>query len=139
MDNLFWFTSTELEVIEGEDSETHPNRFGKSVASWIATALNERGFQTSVNPEDWGWRVDCLDDPCPIWIGCGNVDQVDDEGNFLDPDLNKIVWHCFVEADDPFLKKLFGKTESGPAKERVSVAISALLDAAGHIEQVPEP
>lgn len=139
MDNLYWFKSSVLKVIQGEDEETNPNRFGKGVASWIAEAFKSEGYKTEVFAEDWGWRVDCMNEPCPIWIGCGNVDEMDDDGKFLKPKLDDIVWHCFVEADAPFLKKLFGKIDPSTVKLEVAQIFTKLLEQSDHITQVEEP
>lgn len=139
MDNLFWFKSSELKIIKGEDEETNPMRYGKSVANWISESLNEKGYESDVWAEDWGWRVDCKSEPCPIWIGCGNVDDMDSKGNILEPNEENIIWHCFVEADVPFFKKLFGKIDAEPAKREVAKVLTELLDSTQHVTEVEEP
>lgn len=53
MSQSFCFKSSELKVIPGEDEEANPLRFGKSVAEWISDSLNQKGYETSVNAEDW--------------------------------------------------------------------------------------
>jgi hypothetical protein len=139
MSQSFWFKSPELKVMPGEDEETNPFRFGKSVANWIATELENNGFDTFVCPEDWGWRIDCLDEPCPIWIGCGNMDEDDGNGNLKEPDVNDLTWQFFVEADKPFFKSLFEKVDASKEIEIVSKALAGLLQNTSHITLVKEP
>ena len=99
-------------MIPGEDEETNPLRYGKSIANWISDGLNAVGFSTVVNPEDWGWRIDCVSEPYPVWIGCGNMEEDDGQGNFKEPDINNLTWQCFVSADKPFFKSLFKKLDA---------------------------
>ncbi len=139
MSQSFWFKSSELKVIPGEDEETNPLRFGKSVANWIAESLDQNGFETSVYPEDWGWRIDCLNSPCPIWIGCGNMDEDDGNGDLKEPDINNLTWQCFVEADKPFFKNLLKKIDASKEVAQVSKALADLLENTSHITLVQEP
>ncbi len=126
-------------MIPGEDQETNPMRFGKAVAEWISEELRSNGFSGEVSPEDWGWRVECTDEPCAIWIGCGNVEECDTQGNFKEPDLNNLTWQCFVEADKPFLKSILKKIDPSNEINRISSLINALLIRSSHIEVLGEP
>lgn len=138
MSNSILFTSTELKVIEREDEKTNPFRFGKSVADWIAISLSEKGFTTEVCAEDRGWRIDCLSEPCPIWIGCGNREQNDGDGNWVKPKMEAIVWECFVEADVPFFKKLFKSLDPSTELEQITQSLTQLLNSTNHVKFVDE-
>ncbi len=136
MGTHFWFKSAYLKIIKGEDEETNPMRYGKSVAEWISGVLNRNGFQSEVHPDDWGWRVDCTNDPCPIWIGCGNVDELDTNGEFVTPTNNSITWHCFIEADTPFFSKLFKKINPEQKIVELAKLLTSELENTDHITEV---
>lgn len=138
MKDSFIFKSTELGVIPGEDEEANPLRFGKSVASWISDNFNSIGFNTAINPKDWGWRVECLSEPYPIWIGCGNMEEDYDQGNFKESDINNLTWQCFVSADKPFFKSLFKKLDATEKINQVALALKKLIENTDHITQVGE-
>lgn len=131
----FWFRSSHVTFAEGEDSETSPGRYGKAVANWLASELQGHGYTPSESAEDWGWRIDCTSEPCPIWVGCGNVDEENNER----PNTDSVVWHLFVEADVPFFKKLFGKLDPTPELEKLCNTVKSILSAADHIMEVEEP
>ena len=135
----YYFKSSEIKIIDGEDEETNPMRFGKPFAEWLSSGLNSVGFKTKTFPEDWGWRIDCLDEPCPIWIGCGNVDKVDHNNEFRVPTNDTVIWHCFIEADIPFFKRWFNRVDPTESKDKVAVALANLFDSAEHIQEVSEP
>ncbi|MCZ8531712.1 hypothetical protein E5672_19550 [Alteromonas portus] len=139
MKHSFYFKSSEIKIIDGEDDETNPMRYGKSLAEWISNNLNDVGFTTKAFPEDWGWRIDCMEKPCPIWIGCGNVDEIDSNNELKPPTNESVVWHCFIEADIPFFRNLFNKINPTESKEKVATALAKLLSSAGHIKEVSEP
>jgi hypothetical protein len=138
MDHSFTFKSPELGVIPGEDEETNPLRYGKFVANWISDRLNTVGFNTAVNPEDWGWRIDCLSEPYPIWIGCGNMEEEDGQGNFKEPDINNLTLQCFVSADKPFFKSLFKKLDATEQIIQVAIALKKLIENTDHVTMVGE-
>ena len=139
MKHSFYFKSSEIKIIDGEDEETNPMRFGKTLAEWISSNLNNVGFKTKTFPEDWGWRIDCMETPCPIWIGCGNVDEID-KNNELKLHINEsVVWHCFIEADIPLFRRWFNKINPTESKDKVAIALAKLLDSNGHITEVSEP
>lgn len=139
MEDSFIFKSTELKVITGEDEETNPNRYGKAVAIWVSNHFNSIGFNTSITPEDWGWRVDCLSKPYLVWIGCGNMDEEDEAGNFKVPNINNLTWQCFVSADKPFFKSMFKKLNATEQINQVTQELKTLLETTDHIIQVDEP
>jgi hypothetical protein len=72
------FQTDFFKIIPGEDEETNPGCYGKSLALWLVEKLKARHFAIeSMEPEDFGWCVTivCADDPaCRIWLLCGNTD-----------------------------------------------------------------
>jgi hypothetical protein len=106
----YWFKSSLFNIVPDEDEAANPQCYGKELSAWLGTKLSNLGYTVEVVPEDWGWCVMCSRKPYSLWVGCGCM--VDDKNA-----LNKesIVWHCFVVADVPFAKRIFGKvnTRSG--------------------------
>ena len=139
MSNLFWFKSSEHKVIEDEDKETNQGRYGKEVSVWLSKSLNELGYETDNQPDDWGWRIQCMSEPCTIWIGCANMDGVDENGDLEDADINDITWHCFIHAEIPFFKKLFGKIDPSSHVAKLSDDLLSILSKNQSIELVEEP
>jgi len=138
MSHSFTFKSSELKVIVGEDEETNPFRFGKSVVLWLNEELIKKGFDASISSEDWGWRIDCFSKPYPIWIGCGNMEEDDDNGNWIEPDVNDLTWQCFIESDKPFFKSLFNKSSAQDEISSIYEALSNILESARHIDLLNE-
>lgn len=139
MDTNFWLKSSEIKIELGEDEETNPMRYGKNLSKWISDSFQVLGYKTKYSPEGWGWRVDCLSEPCPVWIGVGNVDQFDDDGNFIKPEGGNVVWHCFIEADVPFFANLFKKIDPSVQVEKVGRDLANLFSNTPHIQLVEEP
>ncbi len=49
-----------FQVIEGEDDETNPGIYGKELAKWLASQLQEAGQpKADAFAEDFGWIVLC--------------------------------------------------------------------------------
>lgn len=68
------FTSTYFKVEAGEDEQTNPGVFGRSLARWIADQLKSKGVEVKDTlAEDWGWCV--TTDLVPkVSIAVSNVD-----------------------------------------------------------------
>ncbi|MCP4326643.1 MAG: hypothetical protein GY787_33400 [Alteromonadales bacterium] len=139
MEHSFFFKSTSLKVIAGEDEETNPFRFGKSVAQWLSKKLAENGFDASISAEDWGWRIDCLSKPFPIWVGCGNFEETDGEGNWKEPSIDDLTWQCFIESDKPFFKKILNMANVDEEVNELSNVLYKILESTEHISFVSEP
>lgn len=115
----YWLRSQLFEVQPGEDSETHPGCYGKSLAYWIFTALKEHGVDVEdVFPEDWGWCVTTSRRAFTLEIGCGNVQN--------GAALEDMTWHCFVNADVPFWKPWLWLTRRAEIKSEIARLDSVL-------------
>ncbi len=100
------FRSDDFPACEGEDAAVNPGRHGKRLADFLAAGLPAHGFAaTSVGAEDWGWMVELENEAFPLWIGCGNDDDVDN--GFL----------CFIEPSKPFVRKWFSRIPTEPVVE----------------------
>ena len=136
-DHCYWFRSTKFDLEPDEADDINPGIFGHQLASWLKGRLEEHGY--AVEPvilEDWGRCLMCSRDPFMLWIGVGNVasDEIHET-----PPKESIVWHCFVEAEVPFLKRLFKKIDTSEALADLDSALREILEAESEIELVPEP
>jgi hypothetical protein len=131
----FWFKSSLFSVESDEDSETNPGRYGRQLADWLKVKFEQRGYDIeSVIAEDWGRCLMVSRDPFLLWVGCGNVDS---EAN--EPLKGDIVWHCFVAAEVPFLKRIFGKPDTTSSLSKLHHDLHEILQGEPEISLVDEP
>ena len=111
------FNSSQFPKYPKEDEETiNPNRWGKRLAEWLRTELSKDNIESDdLFPEDWGWVISIKNDVFPLWIGCGIVDETEDE--FI----------IFVEAEPGFLKQLFKKVDTKSRVEKINSALDKIL------------
>lgn len=114
MEKDFWFKSEKFPIEKGEDEETNPLCFGKSLAAWLCQKFSELGYETEVIPEDWGWCVMCESNGYLLWLGCGSMTTEELMENYSGsnpPKGSEVVWHVFSAIEIPFFdfKTLFQK------------------------------
>ena len=136
----YCFTSDLFEIEPGEDAQTNPYRYGKQLSHWLSQRLSGDGYPgAEVIPEDWGWCVMCSRDPFMLWIGCGNSETEDTLEN---PELFKtqpIIWQCFVVAEVPLWKRIFGKPETETSIRELNDKLRKLLCSEPRIQIVECP
>lgn len=131
----YWFTSSIFKVEPGEDDEINPGRYGRQLALWLKGRLEERGYNVEpVIAEDWGRCLMLSRQPFALWVGCGNVDSLDDEG-----ESSEMVWHCFPVVEVPFFKRIFSKPDTGPALQKLDSDLKEILASETTIKLVTEP
>jgi hypothetical protein len=125
----YWFKSTLFDIEPGEDEETNPQCYGKQLSSWLKDELSDLGYDVEdVIPEDWGWCVMCSREPYWLWVGCGClVEETDSDAQEVIPNKDKIVWHCFVEAEVPFFKSIFKKADTTEGVRKLASDLESLL------------
>lgn len=130
----FWFKSPLFKIQPGEDSQTNPGIFGKELADWLAQKLQPLGYPVEVIPEDWGWCIICQRKPARLFIGCGNVTS-------LTPDIEppELVWHLFVHAEAPILKRLFQSVDPAAVRNKLTIQLAQILANEPEITLVEEP
>ena len=130
------FKSRAFPKYPNEDEETvNETRWGKRLAEYVRDNLPKYGVQTEdILCEDWGWLVNTKNDAYPLWIGCGPVDDSDEEEP-KDGDL--IAFALFVAAEPSFLKRLFKKVDTTPGIVKVTQALRTMM-AASHDFESPE-
>lgn len=129
------FRSTLFEIEPGEDERTNPGRYGRQLAHWLAERLRGLGYsQAEVIPEDWGWCVMCSRKPFRLWVGCGNSDTMNTPAIPGQPDGPSMIWQCFVVAEIPLLKRVFGGLDTRPQETKLHEELLELLSAQREIQ-----
>jgi hypothetical protein len=116
--------SSAFPVDPGDDADTNPGVFGRSVANYVAEQMQKRGWNVEgVIPEDFGYCVMLARKPLTLWIACGNRGERMDE------------WIAFVVAEGALLKRALGVVD--PAKEigRVSEVLAEIMKSAPGVEE----
>jgi hypothetical protein len=94
---LLKFESSAFAVIPGEDEETNPGIYGKTLASWLGEQLRLAGVAAEdAIAEDFGWCVPVKSPPYSLYVACANDGAADHwqiftfvEGGLLDRILRK--------------------------------------------------
>jgi hypothetical protein len=119
------FLSDNFPSYENEEEQINPGRYGKRLADFLAEGLSAYGFNVRcVGAEDWGWMVELENEAFPLWVGCGNDEEVDN--GFL----------CFIEPSTPIVRKWFSKIDTTSTVERLATAIEALLQGGGKVSNL---
>ena len=147
MVSKYWFKSAQFKLQDGEEEQTNPDCFGKSLAEWLSTEFSKLGYETEVIPEDWGWCVMCERNDFLLWIGCGSMitTEVNEGDTDSLPDVNDIVWHVFTEIEIPFfmlkshMKKLLGQLDLSSPVNKLNKEINAVLCSNESISFCEEP
>jgi len=137
----FYFKSDLFEIEPGEDDEINPGIYGRQLANWLKSRLEQTGYEVEpVIAEDWGRCIVVSRAPFMLWVGCGNMmEDVDvNEGDPL-PTIENIVWLCFVEAEVPLFKRLFNKPDTAPALNKLKADLASILSSESRITLVEEP
>jgi hypothetical protein len=136
----YWFKSTLFEIEPGEDAEVNPRRYGRQLAKWLKSKLEGVGYSVEeIIPEDWGWCVMCQREPYWLWVGCGNMDDLEANADSPPPKKDDIIWHCFSTAEVFFWKRLFKKVDSAPALAKLDSHLREILSSERGIMLVDEP
>ncbi|KAF1712772.1 hypothetical protein [Pseudoxanthomonas sacheonensis] len=137
----FWFQSSMFDIEPGEDQEINPRMYGRQLANWLKEQLELRGYDVEpVINEDWGRCLMCSRDPFMLWVGCGNVtDYSTAQESDPPPPKEHIFWHCFAVAEIPLLKRLFNKSDTGPALLKLNADLSDILSSDPRIVITEEP
>lgn len=118
------FASTEFPAEPGEEEQINPGCFGRKLAEYVAGRLPAHGFKAEkIVPEDWGWRVDLVNEDFPLWVGCGNYQEF--ENGFL----------VFIDPCEPQIRKWFKVIDTAPTIERLASALEALFSLSGKVTQ----
>ena len=148
MEHSYWFTSELFEVEKGEDEETNPGCYGKSLANWLCSKLIVLGYDAEVIPEDWGWCIMCVYGDYLLWVGCGAV-QTDELEELIEkektPLSSNIIWHSFTTIEIPFfmfkshIRKWSGKLDIRSPLEKLNKDLDNIMQSEPRIVLCDEP
>lgn len=118
-------TSPNFPADSDESELVNEGRFGRKLAEYISTQLPEFGFMVKgMHPEDWGWQIELQNSDFPLWIGCGNYEEI--ENGFL----------CFIEPSKPFIRSWFKKIDTEPVIARLSDSLEAIISNAPGVSNI---
>jgi hypothetical protein len=73
------FRSDKFPAYEGEEEQINPDLWGKRLTEFLCDKLLTEGFKTEEPlAEDWGWRIDVVNEGFSLWIGCGHYQEYPD-------------------------------------------------------------
>jgi hypothetical protein len=115
----YWFKSSKFEIEAGEDADINPRIYGRQLAVWLKARLDKNGYAVeNIINEDWGRCLMCQRDPFMLWVGCGNMsDHRTAKPGDAPPSKETVTWHCFATAEVPFMRRIFGRIDTGTASD----------------------
>lgn len=137
----YYFKSTLFEIEPGEDEEINPRMYGRQLAQWLKSQLEQRGYDIEpIIAEDWGRCLMCSRDPFMLWVGCGNmVDYDTAQPGDPPPPQESLIWHCFPMAEVPFWKRLLKKPDTADSVARLDADLHSILSGEPGITLVALP
>lgn len=121
------FESSAFPVIEGEDEETNPGIFGRSLAEWLSSQLKQRGMETSaVVPEDFGWCVPVTGQPGKLYVACSSADE------------KGAAWQVFAFSEGNLLGRVLGNSKSTEALASLHRTLKAILGESAEVSGLRE-
>lgn len=121
------FESTAFPVAEGEDEETNPGLFGRSLAEWLSSQLKERGVATSaVVPEDFGWCIPVAERSAKLYVACSSADG------------KATSWQVFAFSEGSVLGRFLGNNKSAEALGNLHRMLKDILGESGQVSGLRE-
>jgi hypothetical protein len=122
---LLIFECEDFVATAGEDHETNPGVFGRSLAQWLAVRLHAAGFPAgAVFAEDFGWCIPMGAKPHALYVVC--------EGN------GDAQWRVFAFAEGGLLARLLGKDRRAESLDEVFAAVRRCLESAPSVRGLRE-
>ncbi len=119
------FKSDSFPIIPGEDEETNPGLFGKSLAEWLSLRLQEKGLALeAIIAEDFGW---CVPVPCPpyrAYVACGVSREAGSD------------WGVFAFAEGGLFSRLIGRDKRAEALSSLYATVRSCLEEAPEIRNL---
>ena len=140
-ENGYVFKSDLFAIAKGEDDETNPGCYGKSLADWLSNKLTEKEYTTEIIPEDWGWCVMCSRENMWLWVGCGTriIEGYDDS---MPPLGSDVRWIAFAVVETPFFKpkilKWLGKLDTNTPLKQLDNVLGDILNNESRIQIIEE-
>ncbi len=113
---LLEFESSAFPAEPGEDAQTNPGIFGRSLARWLGERLREEGLDAGdVIAEDFGWCVPVESEPHRLHVACSSGEE---PGR----------WCVFVFTDGGFLSRLLGRERDAQAVATLFAVVRRVLE-----------
>lgn len=128
---MLLFASTEFTDAAGDDEQTNPGVFGRSLAQWLARELHSRGFSVGdVIPEDFGWCIPLQSMPRAIYVTCSSAE--------FDSGAEFETWQVFVFTEGGFISRLLGRDTDRDRVAEVFAAVKDVLQASPQVKRLRE-
>jgi hypothetical protein len=137
----YWFKSSKFQIEPSEDGDVNPRIYGRQLAVRLKARLEDHGYliEPIIN-EDWGRCLMCQRDPFLLWVGCGNVWDIETaQPRDAPPSTQSVTWHCFATAEVPFWKRIFRRIDTEPAVSKLNDTLGKILRAETDITIVEQP
>jgi hypothetical protein len=119
------FRSAMFPIEDGEDAETHPEIYGKALATWLALQLTAAGHTIrECLAEDFGRLVHVAHPRLRLYAACANGYDFSDE------------WQIFAFAESAGLGSLFSAREKQDAADNLMREVEIILRAEPGIRDI---
>jgi hypothetical protein len=123
----FEFNSDAFPVSPGEDEETNPGIFGKSLAEWLLGRLQGRGLTAEeVIAEDFAWCVSVSCPPYTGYVACAPSPEDDSD------------WRVFAFVEGGLLSRLMGRDKRAESLDLLNATVKNALENASEIRDLRE-
>ena len=121
------FTSSNFAIDPGEDENTNPGIYGKSLANWLADQMRSAGIPAGdVLAEDFGWCVRVKSKSHMLYVVCASTGYAPDD------------WRVFAFAESSLLIRLMGRNASREDLETLFAAVRNILASSHMIRSLRE-
>lgn len=121
------FESAAFAVTPGEDEQTNPGIYGKSLALWLAEQLRSAGFSTgAIIAEDFGWCIPVDSKPHSLYVACAGTGEKQDQ------------WRVFAFAEGGIFARLRGRDSSAESLATLFAALRRCVESAPNIRALRE-
>jgi hypothetical protein len=119
------FRSSLFPIEDGEDAETHPEIYGKALATWLALKLAAAGHTIlGCLAEDFARLVHVAHPRLRLYVACANGYDSSDE------------WQIFAFAESAGLRSLFSSREKQDAADDLMREVENILRAEPGIRDI---
>ena len=124
---LLVFECAEFAVVPGEDEQTNPGIYGKSLALWLAGQLRSAGFSArEIIAEDFGWCIPVDSNHHSLYVACAGTAEKQDQ------------WRVFVFAEGGMIARFRGEGTSAESLARLFAAVRRCVESAPDVRGLRE-
>jgi hypothetical protein len=123
---LLVFECAAFAVIPGEDEQTNPVIYGKSLALWLAEQLRSAGFSAGeIIAEDFAWCIPVDSNSYSLYVACAGTG------------VTQVQWRVFAFAEGGMIADLRGK-ERGVELAPLFAVVRRCIESAPNIRGLRE-